>query len=137
MNLFKMLFAYILLVFLLSCNNKSKTKGYIKTNLEYIYKTDYSNYTYFSSEEDIIISSSDFPLSLNPYQTQVSIETFFQKALFSTVFDIDPKDGSITKNLIQDYYISKDKLKYIFKLKNNIIFNDGNKVTADDLNASL
>ncbi len=42
-------------------------------------------------------------------------------------------DGTLTPDLATSYTVSKDGLTYVFTLKNNIYFQDGKPVTADDV----
>ncbi|MEI6190864.1 MAG: ABC transporter substrate-binding protein [bacterium] len=42
-------------------------------------------------------------------------------------------EGDLVPDLAESYTISDDGLTYTFKLKNNIYFQDGQKVTADDI----
>ena len=46
-------------------------------------------------------------------------------------------EGDLIPDLAESYTISDDGLTYTFKLKNNIYFQDGQKVTADDIEYTI
>jgi peptide/nickel transport system substrate-binding protein len=41
--------------------------------------------------------------------------------------------GKLVPDIAESYTVSDDELNYVFKLKNNITFHDGKKLTADDV----
>ena len=56
--------------------------------------------------------------------------------VFDTLFTVARKnDGTMEfkKNLIEDYDISTDGLKYHFTLRDDVVFSDGTPLTADDV----
>ncbi len=127
----------ILIMLYLSFSCGYKPKSYFKTKHNKIYEINYSSTIKHLSNENIIISFPEKPKTFNPYYANTSCEFFFQKALFSCLFQINPKTGIIDNNLISEYFISQDALIYIFTLKDNIFFSNGKKLTSDDVAASL
>ncbi|MBZ9635661.1 ABC transporter substrate-binding protein [Clostridium sp. FP1] len=82
----------------------------------------------------VFVSASD-PLVLNPFYQNNRITFTVNRALFDPLY---VKDGSkITYYLADKLEVSKDKLTYTVKLKDNLKWHDGQKITAEDLMFTL
>ncbi|MBN1216113.1 MAG: hypothetical protein JXA99_11820 [Candidatus Lokiarchaeota archaeon] len=120
-----------------NCNNKIKNNGYKKIKNKNLVKIDYLKYIEKSSENDVNLSFSEFPQTLNPYRAVTPSEIFFKRSLFSSLFYLDSKTGLPEKNLIDKAAISNDGLVNYFTLKDNIKFNNGIRLDSEDVVASL
>lgn len=133
----------ILILFLIifslntNCNNKTKKSGYIKIKNENLFKINYSNYIDKSHSDELTLSFPEFPHSINPYRAVTHCELFFKRALFSSLFYLDPDTGLPEKNLIKDFTISNDGLVIKITLKDNIKFNNGSQLDCEDVISSL
>jgi|GEM_PF-1151063 len=130
------LFILILLIFI-SCGKKNIQNNYIKTKTYKLYEINYSHYLKTASKENITFSFGMPLYDLNPFRAYSQIELFIKKAIFSSLLDINPEDGSLQLNLLTNHYISNDGLTHHYILKNNIFFNNGKKLTSEDVIASL
>ncbi|NEU04080.1 ABC transporter substrate-binding protein [Clostridium senegalense] len=79
----------------------------------------------------MIFSSSTDPTSLNPFFQQNRVTYTINRALFDPLFVIDKDE---TRYYLADSMeVSEDKLTYKIKLKDNLKWHDGEKITAEDL----
>ena len=124
----KIFISFIVLIVLISsnlnCGNKIRNNGYKKIKGKNYVKIDYSKYIEKPSVNEINLSFKEYPHTLNPYRAATQSEFFFSKALFSSLFYLDPDTGLPEKNLIDKVIISSNRLEYYFTLKDNIRFNN-------------
>ena len=119
------------------CGNKNKNNGYKKIKGKDFVKIDYSKYVEKPSNSEINIAFTEFPHTLNPYRAGIKSEFFLKKALFSSLFYLDPETGLPEKNLIERFNISNNGLEYYFTLRDNIKFNNGINLNTEDVIYSL
>lgn len=79
----------------------------------------------------MVFSASTDPTSLNPFFQENRVTYTVNNALFSPLFVVD-KD-STTYYLAEKMDVSDDKLTYTIKLRDNLKWHDGEKITADDV----
>jgi len=60
-----------------------------------------------------------------------------QSALFDSLLQIDPADGSLKPALAETYQVSNDGMAITFRLRSNVRFHNGDALTADDVVATL
>lgn len=134
----KKIFLFLTIITIITLQNCDvKEEFYIKITKPYIYKIDYNRIKLPSNnEKHITIGFIEKINNFNPYLASSHIEIFLKKALFTTLFYIDPFDNSIKKNLIDSYYISENGIELKFNLKKNITSNN-RVLTSDDVITSL
>ncbi len=73
------------------------------------------------------------PRYLNPIFCQTSdVDMDLSRILFSGLVKYD-KDRNIIPDIAKEFSISEDKKTYIFKLREDVVFHDGERLTADDV----
>ena len=73
------------------------------------------------------------PKYINPLYEKVSdVDNDISKLIFSSLFKRD-KHGELVKDLVEDYQISDDKKVYSFKIKDNVNWHNGTRLTANDI----
>jgi peptide/nickel transport system substrate-binding protein len=72
------------------------------------------------------------PRFINPLLAISDIDRDLTSLVYSGLLKTDP-DGALVPDLAQSYTITDDGRTYTFKLKDNVHFHDGVKVTADDV----
>ncbi len=74
-----------------------------------------------------------FPKYINPLYASISdVDSDIASLIYSSLFDKDKK-GKIVKDLVENYTISEDGKTYVFKLKENVRWHTGEKLTTDDV----
>lgn len=79
--------------------------------------------------------SSDIA-SLDPVYTTDQISTILYRQLYDTLIVKGP-DGEWAPKLAESWELSPDELTYTFHLRDDVVFHDGNKMTADDVAYSV
>ncbi len=82
-----------------------------------------------------VVIESD-PPSLDPTQSTSAVVTYFADLVYEPLFAYDSK-GSVQPQLVQNYTVSEDHLKYTFTLRDGATFHDGKPVKSADVIASL
>ncbi|MEO5635092.1 MAG: ABC transporter substrate-binding protein [Candidatus Paceibacterota bacterium] len=72
------------------------------------------------------------PRFINPLLATSDADQGMVALIYSGLMRKTP-DGTLIPDLAQNYEISKDGLTYTFTLKNNLFFQDGKSLTADDI----
>lgn len=73
------------------------------------------------------------PLYINPLLSQTSeADSDLTQLIFSGLFKYD-KDGNIIPDLVESFDISEDQKIYTLRLRNNILWHDGEKLDASDV----
>ncbi|MBI3536991.1 MAG: hypothetical protein HY070_05485 [Chloroflexi bacterium] len=62
---------------------------------------------------------------------------FIQAALYDSLLQIDPQNGSLAPALAESFQISDDALTVTFRLRANVKFHNGDPLTADDVVATI
>lgn len=79
----------------------------------------------------LIFAAASDPTSLNPFFRQNRVTYTVSNALFDPLFIMD--GDKIRYYLASELKISEDMLTYNIKLKDNLKWHDGKKITADDI----
>ncbi|GAA0121273.1 MAG: ABC transporter substrate-binding protein [Clostridium argentinense] len=79
----------------------------------------------------MIFSANTDPTCLNPFFQQNRITFTVNNALFNPLFIVDKDE--VRYYLAEKMEASEDKLTYTVKLKDNLKWHDGEKITADDI----
>lgn len=73
------------------------------------------------------------PMHINPVLAASNdVDADFSQIVFSSLLKYDD-EGNIVNDLTDSYEISEDKTAYTFHLKNNVLWHDGQKLTAEDV----
>lgn len=76
------------------------------------------------------------PRFVNPVLAVSDVDKDLTELVYSGLLKAD-KDGGLVPDLAQNYTVSDDGLQYSFTLRDNIYFQDGTKVTADDVEFTI
>ncbi|MFK7695230.1 ABC transporter substrate-binding protein [Paenibacillus sp. HJGM_3] len=79
----------------------------------------------------LVIGVADDPKALNPLYAGDRVTLTINQSLYAPFFSIN--DGKKTFVLAESLTPSADFLKYTLKLRNNLTWHDGQKLTADDV----
>jgi peptide/nickel transport system substrate-binding protein len=83
--------------------------------------------------EGIQVDSAGTPTNINPLLSVTRpIDELISSVVFSSLFTYD-NQGQLITDLVTDYSISTDGKKYTLHLKENILWHDGQTLTADDI----
>lgn len=95
----------------------------------YIYKT----VSVAKSGGEYIEGMVGNPARINPVLAASNdIDGYLSQIVFSGLMKYDG-EGNLMNDLTDSYEISDDKLTYTFHLKNNVLWHDGEKLTAEDI----
>lgn len=73
------------------------------------------------------------PKYINPlYSVANDVDSDISALVFSSLFKRD-RNGSITKDLVEDFSVSDDKKVYDVKIRKDVLWHNGEKLTADDI----
>ncbi|MEK7567276.1 MAG: ABC transporter substrate-binding protein [Patescibacteria group bacterium] len=72
------------------------------------------------------------PYLVNPVLSSTDADRDLAALVYAGLMKSDGK-GGLEKNLAEDYSISENGLVYAFRLKENLFWHDGEKITADDI----
>lgn len=73
------------------------------------------------------------PLYINPVLSLTNdVDNDIEHLIYSRLFTYDNK-GNLKPDLVERYEVSEDHKTYIFYLKQNILWEDGNVITTDDI----
>ncbi len=74
---------------------------------------------------------------INPILSQSNdADRDISRLIFSGLFKID-KEGKLQKDLIEDYWLENENKTYVFKLRKNILWHDGETIGSDDIGFTL
>ncbi|MEK7150056.1 MAG: ABC transporter substrate-binding protein [Patescibacteria group bacterium] len=76
------------------------------------------------------------PRFINPILATNDADRDMTALIYSGLMKSSP-EGKLVPDLAESYTVSKDGLIYSFKLKDNVYFHDGRKVTADDVEFTI
>jgi len=76
------------------------------------------------------------PDGLDPYKTVAAATFNLTRNIFDTLVQTDPA-GRLQADLATDWKLSSDGLTWTFKLRQDVYFHNGRKMTADDVKWSL
>lgn len=83
-----------------------------------------------SGKDEIVIAVNENFISMDPHNSGDTNSNSVQGAMLEGLFGVD-KDGQIINVLAEDYEASEDALTYTFKLKEDVVFHDGEAFTAE------
>jgi len=73
------------------------------------------------------------PRFINPVLSQTNdIDSDLSSIIYSSLLRLDSK-GNLVNDLAESYEISEDKLEYVFHVKEDVKWHDGEKFTVDDI----
>ncbi len=81
----------------------------------------------------ILIGTLGEAQSINPILTNETEGTWRCKMMFDEFIELDPETLAPRPNLAKEWQISDDGLEYTFTLQDNIMFSDGEQLTAEDI----
>ena len=84
---------------------------------------------------EIIIPLTNFN-TLNPLMTENNSYYYFSKFIFESLFEFDD-NLNLEKQLIEDYNITDDGRTIEIKLKDNVMWHDGEALTSGDINFTV
>jgi len=83
--------------------------------------------------EGIPIDSAGIPTNINPILSITRpIDKLISSVIFSSLFTYD-NQGQLVNDLTKDYSISDDGKKYTLRLKEGVLWHDGQPLTASDI----
>lgn len=125
-KILSVLLASIFTLTLMGCGNTSDNKDTGKTDGQKSEAT-----AKVKDGGTMVFRSATDPTCLNPFFQSNRITFTVNNALFDPLFVVDTNE---TRNYLADSLkISDDNLTYTVKLKNNLKWHDGQKITADDI----
>ena len=71
--------------------------------------------------------------SLDPHVTPRAQDDIVNKAIHRTLYNWDTKEGKLVLELAKSVSVSADGLTYTYKLRDDALFHNGRKMTADDI----
>lgn len=71
--------------------------------------------------------------SFNPFTAQLAVTTNILRHVYDQLLTIDPETGDPAPALAEDWEVSEDGLTWIFDLREDARFSDGERLTADDV----
>ncbi len=106
---------------------------FITSSLSLLYSVNKSFLTeipdYGGSLTEGVVGSPRF---INPILSSSDIDRDLTTLVYSGLMKAD-SNGELIPDIAESYTVSDDGLEYVFKIKNNITFQDGVKLTADDV----
>jgi len=114
----------ILSLSLIGCSSKNSS-----TNTES--KTNETAQQQIKDGGTMIFSARTDPSCLNPFFQQNRVTYTINNALFDPLYVVDKDE--VRYYLAESMETSEDKLTYTLKLKDNLTWHDGTKITADDV----
>lgn len=72
------------------------------------------------------------PRFINPLLASSDVDKDLSMLIYSGLMKVNA-EGELVPDIAEDYSVSDDGLNYTFTLKNNLVFHDGVKLTADDV----
>ena len=85
----------------------------------------------FIPQNYLAIGLTEYPSALLPHKAQNDTEQMISDILFRKLFKYD--DGELKNDLVNTWTLSEDKTYYEFELKENIYWQDGERITTDDI----
>ena len=89
-----------------------------------------------SNNKEIIYGIQTEPNSLDPYKASTADGRKILFNVFEGLVKVD-KDGSFKNAVSESHTVSDDGTTYSFKIRKNVKFHNGKKVTAEDVKYSL
>ncbi|MDW7669294.1 MAG: ABC transporter substrate-binding protein [Bacillota bacterium] len=82
--------------------------------------------------KDTLVIGSGFDIDgMDPHGTGSLVSMKIVTNIYDTLFKVDP-EGNISQQLVENWEESEDKLTYTFKLKEGVMFHNGEELKASD-----
>ncbi len=86
---------------------------------------------------DLVVALSAAFSNLDPFETSVSEQVRFNYMVFDRLYTYVSTEAILEPMLATEYEISEDGLTWTFKLRDDVVFHDKTKMTANDVKASF
>ena len=119
---------------------KEKIIAYVASILLIVGVVGILGYAYFSNTEAMAQNGGEYtealvgyPEHINPILAQTNdVDMDLSRLIFSGLFKYN-ENQELVPDLIESYEISEDQQEYSFKIKEGVIWHDGEPLTADDI----
>lgn len=130
----KLSFSILLLIFLIACSNESEDKKTEDTKNDQETAATKANPEKF---EDVLnIAYSAQPPTLDPHITTAVATSDIMRGVYETLITADA-DYNFKPMLAESYEVSEDGTEITFKLRQGVLFHDGEEMKAEDVVASM
>jgi peptide/nickel transport system substrate-binding protein len=85
----------------------------------------------FVPQTYLSVGFTEYPSTLLPHEARNDAEQVVADMIFRKLFKYE--NGELKKDLIENWSLSEDKKSYEFELKNNLYWQDGEKIKTDDI----
>lgn len=85
----------------------------------------------FIPQNYLAVGLTEYPTTFLPHKAQNDTEQIISELLFRKLFKYD--NGQLKNDLINTWTISEDKTYYEFELKPDVYWQDGERITTDDI----
>ncbi len=85
--------------------------------------------------ETLVVTSSNLSLNFHPFYASRTTETWVRDLVFEGLMGHDLSGNPVTL-LAETFVISEDGLEYTFRIKDNLLFQDGSRVKISDVQFS-
>lgn len=82
-------------------------------------------------ENELNVAITNTDLTLNPFYTYSADEAQYLTGIYEGLVSYDPRDLTPKPGLAESWTLSEDKMTYTFKLREDIYFSNGDKITAE------
>ena len=89
-----------------------------------------------SLQRNLTILMAEQPLNLDIHTATYSSEAQILDSLYEGLFSYDPKNLDPRPAIAESYKISRDKKRWTFTIRENAVFSDGEKITAEAVRSS-
>lgn len=87
-------------------------------------------------QKNFVVLETIRPHDLNPHTTSYSSDSQILSGLYEGLFSYNPVTLEPQYAITTSYQISRDKLRWSFKIRDNAFFSNGEKITADSVRDS-
>lgn len=95
------------------------------------------SFSIYADKSELNIAISSTKLTLNPFYTYTADEAQYLSGIYEGLVSYDPRDLTPQPALAESWSLSSDKMTYIFKLRDNLKFSNGDVITAEIYKQSL
>lgn len=87
-------------------------------------------------QKTLAITGIDSQLNLNPHTSSYSFEAQVLNGLYEGLFTYNEKTLASENALAESYYISRNKKRWTFRIRDNAFYSNGKKITALEIKMS-
>ena len=87
-------------------------------------------------QKTLAITGIDSQLNLNPHTSSYSFESQVLNGLYEGLFTYNEKTLASENALAESYYISRNKKRWTFRIRDNAFYSNGKKITALEIKMS-